>query len=846
MTNTSDQDRRMNILLVDDEEDLLDQAKLFLRRANQKINADTVETSKKALEKLKSNGYDCIVSDYQMPDVDGLKLLKILREEINSDIPFIMFTGKGREEVAMKALNLGANRYLQKGGDPKSQYSVLARAIEQETEHKKTKYEKKKAEADLRKSEKKFRSYVENAPIGVFVVDSEGNYIDVNEAGCEITGYSEEELLKKNINDLHPPSAQEEAREAFEKLLKDGKTRKEIPYTKKDGTKGYWILNAVKISDDKYLGFTEDITDRKEKEKVLEKSREKFKELFDAMNDAVFVYDLDGNILDVNNTAVKRLGYSKKELLGISRDKFESAENAEKNRERIDKIKKDKELVFESVHITKNGEKIPVEINSSLTDYHGEKAVLSVARDISKRKKLKRKQKLFSKSLEKASIGVYWLKPSGQIVYGNKKVRDRLGYNLKRFDDLHVWDLDPNYPKEKRKEFWNKLKKEKKMSFETKHITKDGDSFPVEITSHYLEFGQNEYEFAFVKDISEIKKEHQDLIKSEERYRRLFETAQDGMLILDAETGKIDDANPYIQELLGYSKDELVGKKLWEIGSFNNVTENRARFKELVEEGYIRYEDMPLKTKEGENAPVEFVSNTYMAGGKKVVQCNIRDITHRKKIKEREEFLHSLLRHDVRNKSEIVWGYLDLVDDQELNEDSVKHLEKAKRAVKENLDILSKIETLSKAQEETIKEVEINSIIKNVIKQTKDIAKEEGIEIDFDISEEKFYVNAGSLLNQVFINIIENAIQHSEPEKIKVKIKETEKKVTISIENDGEKISEEEKQKIFNKGYTTDEERGTGLGLFLVKKLLNIYEGSIEAKDSELGGARFDVHLNKT
>ena len=102
------------------------------------------------------------------------------------------------------------------------------------------------------------------------------------------------------------------------------------------------------------------------------------------------------------------------------------------------------------------------------------------------------------------------------------------------------------------------------------------------------------------------------------------------MLIIDAETGKINDANPYIQDLTGYSKEELVGKELWEIGTFKDIVENKERFEELVEEGYIRYEDLPLKTKDGNEAPVEFVSNTYYVGDEKVVQCNIRDITGRK------------------------------------------------------------------------------------------------------------------------------------------------------------------------------------------------------------------------
>ncbi len=117
---------------------------------------------------------------------------------------------------------------------------------------------------------------------------------------------------------------------------------------------------------------------------------------------------------------------------------------------------------------------------------------------------------------------------------------------------------------------------------------------------------------------------------SESRYRRLFEAAQDGILILDADTGQISDANPFLTDLLGYSHADLVGKKLWEIGPFKNVEASRMAFAELQSKAYIRYEDLPLETHDGRRIDVEFVSNIYLVDGSRVIQCNIRDITARK------------------------------------------------------------------------------------------------------------------------------------------------------------------------------------------------------------------------
>jgi PAS domain S-box-containing protein len=135
---------------------------------------------------------------------------------------------------------------------------------------------------------------------------------------------------------------------------------------------------------------------------------------------------------------------------------------------------------------------------------------------------------------------------------------------------------------------------------------------------------------AVMVDITERKKMEEALKISETRYRRLFEAAQDGILILDAETGQIVDVNPFLLEMLGYPHEELLGKKLWEIGSFRDIEASKATSSELKSKGYVRYHDLPLETKEGRLIAVEFVSNVYLVNDYKVIQCNIRDTTERK------------------------------------------------------------------------------------------------------------------------------------------------------------------------------------------------------------------------
>jgi putative two-component system response regulator len=133
----------------------------------------------------------------------------------------------------------------------------------------------------------------------------------------------------------------------------------------------------------------------------------------------------------------------------------------------------------------------------------------------------------------------------------------------------------------------------------------------------------------------ELRKKTKDLVKASElRYRRLFETAREGVLILDAQTGQIVDVNPFLIEMLGYSKEEFLGKKLWEIGLFKDVVASKQSFAELQSKKYIRYEDLPLQRNDGKPINVEFISIVYDVDNKEVIQCNIRDITDRKIVEE--------------------------------------------------------------------------------------------------------------------------------------------------------------------------------------------------------------------
>lgn len=145
-------------------------------------------------------------------------------------------------------------------------------------------------------------------------------------------------------------------------------------------------------------------------------------------------------------------------------------------------------------------------------------------------------QELIGFSLDQGSLEIYWITPEGRFVYANDTVRKKLGYSKDELTDMHVWDIDPNHGEDIRKERWEKLKKEKVLNFETEHKTKDGETYPVEIISHYIEHNGDEYEFAFVRDITKRR-------KAEEREEALY------FLLTQDLKNKVQTVGEYLEKM---------------------------------------------------------------------------------------------------------------------------------------------------------------------------------------------------------------------------------------------------------------------------------------------------------
>jgi len=196
----SGEEKGIKILHVDDEPDFLALTKAILERENENFSIELVTSAEEGIEFLKSVKFDAVISDYKMPGMDGLELLQNLRQSGNN-IPFIMFTGKGREEVAMEALNKGANHYLQKGVDIESMFGTLAHAIKEVVE-------KKRAEDKLAEVEKERQIILDSVPAMIFFKDRDSNFIYVNKLLADVYGMNPADFMGKSTREIFPAEAE--------------------------------------------------------------------------------------------------------------------------------------------------------------------------------------------------------------------------------------------------------------------------------------------------------------------------------------------------------------------------------------------------------------------------------------------------------------------------------------------------------------------------------------------------------------------------------------------------------------------------------------------------------------
>jgi PAS domain S-box-containing protein len=720
----------IRVLHVDDDFSLLKVAKQCLEMQGP-FQVDTASSVDEALEKMKQERYDAVVSDYQMPGKDGLEFLIELRQSGNR-VPFMIFTGKGREEVAIRALNLGADQYLHKTGDPETVYCELGYAIRRTVE-------RRKAQAALETLGERYRRLFESAVEGVVVNGSDGKILSLNQAAANILGFSNpEELVGRPAVELY---AEPESRARFlQELAEKGCAKdRELTWKKKDGTL-IDILASVTVQRDikgnflRTEGIIRDVTERKQAEKRLKESEEKYRTLFNEAMDAIFVADAETGILvDCNQAAMELVGRTKSELIG--------------KHQRI----------------------LHPEIES--------------------------KNKRFSNTFQ-------------------QHTREKQGQVL-----------------------------------ETQVITKNGEIKEVAVKGNIVELKGRKVLQGIFRDISEQKKAERTTLENQQNFKALFEGNPEAAVHVGPDFC-ILDVNPRFEMLFGYKLDEIKGRNINDVVVPRNKIDEAQMLDCRAEQDKHVSQDTVRRKKDGSLVPVFVSAAPITVEGRFLGYVAVyKDISELKNTHKKLEIMNEklrvtggLTRHDVRNKLSTVTGNVYLL----------------KKRFADNSDVLDKLGDMENAVQQTIRIFDLAKVYEMLgVEELSyiDVAKTLGEavslfsgSIDVKVLNEchGLAVLADSLLRQLFYNLIDNSLKYGQKVcTIRVYYEKAgQDRLMLIYEDDGVGIPIGDKSKLFKQGYSTG--GSTGYGLFMIKKMMEVYGWTIQETGMPDKGAQFTITIPKT
>jgi len=303
----------ISLLYVDDEPALLELSKRYLERSGNFI-VSIASSPLEAIGMLLEHSYDAIISDYEMPEMNGIEFLKHLRAEGNT-IPFLIFTGRGREDVVIEALNNGADFYIQKGGNPRAQFAELINKIHYAVS-------RRRAEDALRRSEERYRFIADNVADNIWMFDMEFNLTYVSPSGEIMRGFTAEEDQTQSLADkMTPESCERVVRRFQEELALNATGTADLKRTILFETEEYckdgstiWVENSVRCLSNVHgesagvIGVSRDITWRKQVEEALRQSEERYRSLAENSPVGIITCDREGTIDYVNPKMVEMMG----------------------------------------------------------------------------------------------------------------------------------------------------------------------------------------------------------------------------------------------------------------------------------------------------------------------------------------------------------------------------------------------------------------------------------------------------------------------------------------------------------------------------------------------------------
>ncbi|MCU0861970.1 MAG: PAS domain S-box protein, partial [Methanomassiliicoccales archaeon] len=816
----------------------------------------TTATSVREAEGIMSSlPFDAVVSDYQMPGQDGLEFLERLRSAGNG-IPFVLFTGKGREEVAIRALNHGADRYVQKGGDIRSQFAEAMHAV-------RTAVEQRRSAEALRNREDRLAAIFRAAPTGIGVV-SNRILMEVNDRLCEMTGYGRSDLVGRSARVLYPTDEDFNfvGTVKYALISRYGTGSVETKWQCKDGRTIDIILSSTPIEPTdlaKGVVFTAlDITAHKHDLLHLKDSEERWKFALEGSGDGVFDWNVKEDRVYFSPRWKLIIGYQDEELRNDSHE-WRSRIHPE-----------DKERVMAALEAHLRGETAEYEVEYRLRCKDGsykwvlarglviERSegrplrMLGTHSDISRRKAAEDQRMASERRFSSVFQGMNEGMALHEIIYDGQG----------RAENYRLLEVNRRYEEILGLRAENILGRLANEVYGTERPPFVEEFCEADLTGHAKEldvyFGPMAKHFhisvvplekgrfaTIFTDTSNQRTMEKDL-KDREAYLRLLTDNMEDMITQASADNRVVYISPSVTRRLGYTQSGLLGREIAENVHPEDVERVRRQFRAALasKERTVRLEYRYLASSE------DFVwveSETHLfyteTGGYDGCIFVSRDIADRKLAESaaalannKLQLLNSVTRHDILNQVTILRGYLEM--DAKVSDDPrmVEHLARMRQAV---VNIQSQIDFMRDYQrmgEFAPDWQEVESIFGSVAK---------AFHLDrirFEVDLPRLEVFADRLLEKVFHNLIDNSLRHGgRVSSLSLRSEREDGAMLLVYSDDGVGIKAEDKSRIFEMGYG----RNTGYGLFLAKEILELTGLEMEERGEPGQGAKFVIRAPK-
>ena len=838
----------IRVLYVDDDLDFLKMMKKCLE-VKGGFQVDVAKSVREAEEKLNVKNYDVIVCDCWMPEKDCLVFLRELKGKGNN-VPFIIFTGKGKEEVAFKAFKLGADGYVSKAGNSESVCTELAYNMRQAVKSRRIKDE-------LRRERDFAKNLLEASPAFFVAINVDGNVLFMNKSFLKALGYTREEVIGKNyLATFIPEKERKMLSKIFDNMIKEGKsTWNRNHVLTKDGKQLLveWRGRPIFKTNgelDYFFGIGIDVTERKRIEEELRESEEKFRAIAMAAKDAVIVMDDEGKITFWNPSAEKMFGYTCKEALGKDLHMLIAPKEFYPFFKRgVGRFKKTGKgaLIGKTVRfpaVKKDGTEFPAEFSFSAYQAKGRWYAIALTRDISERvrveKMIKEKEKMFEQLFMSNPEAAVYVDSNFNILNVNPRFTKLFGYTLKEIYGKNIDDIVVPEDKIEEAKMLNKKTFEGYVYHDTIRKRKDGTLIPVSISAAPIKVEGKFLGFVVMyKDISQLKKIEKELKEAEKHFETLFNVMVDPVIIIDSE-GKILEVTNKLEEVTGLKKKNLIGKNVMEVEVLPQKSKTliRKNLMKRIKGIYVAPYEIEVLTKKGEKLPFEVNGAKIEYKGSPAIMIVLRDISERKLMEDKLRIVGRLIRHDVRNKLSTILGNVYLAKKKlPKNHEALENLKAIESAVQQAVRIFDFARTYERLGMEKLVYMNVEETVNEAVSLFSDMHNVKVINKCKGLR-----VLADSLLRQLFYNLIDNSLRYGKKiSKIRIYYKEENDHLKLIYEDDGVGIPKREKEKIFMEGYGGN----TGYGLYLIRKICETYGWTIKETGEYGKGAQFTIIIPK-